>query len=859
MSFSSDNRPTPGAEKRARALSHGAILKPWGPSALSLAVCAALPGLTLAAQAPDDIVDPQLLAFNTTFLQGSQSAVDLQLLLSANSVLPGNYRVDLYSNEILVGRHDIDFNRNPASGRVEPCLTLDLLKQLGIDMAKLQAQGKFDPNAPQACYDLPTLIDQATLRYDASRLRLAASVPQVAMQRGLRGYVDPQLWDDGVSAAFINYQINSSRSAGDADTRMANNLGLRNGINLGAWRLRNESNFSSGTGRPNTFKSNRSYLQHDVTALKGQFSAGDIFSDTDLFDSVRYRGLKLASDEGMRADSERGYAPIIRGVAQTNATVEIRQNNYILYTTNVPPGPFEISDIYPSGSNGDLEITIIEADGRRRVSQQAFSSLPIMVREGQVKYSLSAGQYNSNTDGLATPQMLSGTLAYGVSSNLTGIVGLQASDNYKALALGAGRNTPLGAVSVDLTHSSSQARGQTTQGNSLRALYAKTFTGTDTNFTLAAYRYSTEGYRTLTDHIQDLSDGAIKRSGNSKTRTDLTINQSLGRNRELGSLYVNASDQRYWNRGGTQSASAGYSNNWGEVSYNIDVTRSKDLSNDGYSSNDTQLNLSVSFPLGSRSRAPRAFVTTSTQKGGDSTQVGINGYLSETSDTFYSVQGGNSSGSGNSASASLNTRTSVADISLGYSQGRGYDSQNLNVAGSVVAHQGGINLGQTVGETFALAEVSGVRGAKISSYSGVETGRNGYAVVPNAQPYRVNWISLDTRELGGDIEIDNATQQLVPRRGAIVVARYAGKTGRRVQFELFDAQQQMIPFGASVEDASGKQLAISDPNGKALALVEQDQGSLTIKWGNQQCLASYALPQRDKVLNYERQKLRCAP
>ncbi|MGF6591696.1 fimbria/pilus outer membrane usher protein [Pseudomonas sp. 2835] len=854
MSFSSGNRPTHCAGQAARA--HTATASLLKLSALSLAVLGAMP--VLAAQDASDA--QQLEAFNTTFLQGAPSSVDLQLLLSANSVLPGNYRVDLYSNEVLVGRRDIDFNRNPATGRVEPCLTLELLQQLGIDLNKLQAQGKFDPNTPQSCYDLPALIDQASLRYDAARLQLAASVPQVAMQRGIRGYVDPALWDDGVPAAFINYQFNSSRSAGDADTRIANNLGLRNGINLGAWRFRNESNFTSSTGRPSTFKSNRSYLQHDVTAIKGQFSAGDIFSDTDLFDSVRYRGVKLASDEGMRADSERGYAPIIRGVAQTNATVEIRQNNYILYTASVPPGPFEISDIYPSGSNGDLEITIVEADGRRRVTTQAFSSLPIMVREGQVKYSVSAGQFNSNTDGMATPNILSSTLAYGISSSLTGIIGVQASDNYKALSLGAGKNTSLGAVSFDVTHSSSRALGQTTQGNSVRALYAKTFTGTDTNFTLAAYRYSTEGFRTLTDHVQDLSSDLERRPGNSKTRTDLTINQSMGRNREFGSLYVNASDQRYWNRGGSQSFSAGYSNNWGEASYNLGVTRTKDLG-DGYggSSSDTQLNLSVSFPLGSRARAPRAFITTSTQKGGDSTQVGVNGYLSETSDTFYSVQGGNSSSGGNSASANLNTRTSVADITLGYSQGRGYDSQNLNVSGSVVAHEGGINLGQTVSETFALAQVPGVKGAKISSYSGVETGRNGYAIIPNAQPYRVNWISLDTRELGGDIEIDNATQQLVPRRGAVVVARYTGKSGRRVQFELFDEQGGMIPFGASLEDASGKQLAISDPNGKALVLLEEDQGSLTIKWGERQCNAPYSLPERDKALNYERQRLVCRP
>lgn len=529
-------------------------------AALSLAIHSAC---VHADAASEQVADPQLLAFNTTFLQGAASSVDLQLLLAGTRVLPGNYRVDLYSNQVLVGRRDIDFQRHPASGRVEPCLTLALLRQLGIDLDKLQAQGKLSLDNNQTCQDLPALIDQASVSFDASRLRLDTSVPQVAMQRGLRGYVDPQLWDNGVPAAFINYQMSTSRNAGDADTRYNTNLGLRNGINLGGWRLRNESNFSSGTGRPDTFKSNRSYLQHDVTALKGQFSAGDIFSDAQLFDSVRYRGLKLESDDGMRADSERGYAPIIRGVAQTNATVEIRQDNYLLYTTNVPPGPFEISDIYPSGSNGDLQITVIEADGSRRVTQQAFSSLPIMVREGQVRYSVSAGRYNSNSEGLATPQMLSANLAYGIDSNLTGIVGVQATDQYKALAVGVGRNTSLGAVSLDVTHSSSQAQGERKTGNSLRALYAKTFTGTATSFTLAAYRYSTEGYRTLSNHIEDLSSGPLLRSGHSKTRTDLTINQSLGADRKLGSLYLNASDQRYWNRGGSRSLSAGYGNNWG--------------------------------------------------------------------------------------------------------------------------------------------------------------------------------------------------------------------------------------------------------------------------------------------------------
>ncbi|MFC6301118.1 fimbria/pilus outer membrane usher protein [Pseudomonas sp. CCM 7893] len=797
--------------------------------------------------------------FNTSFLQGAASSVDLQSLLANSSVLPGNYRVDLYGNDTLVGRRDIDFRRTPGTGKIEACLTLEMVQQLGVDIGKLQATGNLVEDDPNACLDLPALIDHASVRYDVPRLRLLVSVPQSAMERGRRGYVDPALWDDGVPAAFINYQLSSSRNSNQGETTLSNNIGLRNGINLGAWRLRNESNFNSSTGRPSTFKSNRSYLQHDVTALKGQFSAGDIFSDADLFDSVRYRGLKLASDDGMRADSERGYAPIIRGVAQSSATVEIRQNDYILYTANVPPGPFEISDIYPSGSNGDLEVTIIEADGRRRVTVQAFSSLPIMVRQGQLKYSVSAGQYNSNSDEQQSPQFVSSTLAYGISSNLSGIIGVQATENFQALSIGAGRNTSIGAVSLDLTHSASRTFGQAVKGNSLRALYAKTFTGTDTNFTLAAYRYSTEGYRTLTDHVEELSHEGEKRTGNSKTRTDLTVNQSLGRNQQYGSIYVNASDQRYWGRGGSQSLSAGYSNYWGELSYNLGATYSKDVGNYGPSNNDTLINLSLSFPLGSKPRAPRAFVSASTQKAGTTTQAGLNGYVSENSDTYYSVQAGNSSTGGSTGSANLSTRTSVVDISAGYSQGRGYNSQNLNLAGSVVGHAGGINLGQTVGETFALAQVEGASGVKIGSFSGAKTGSNGYAVVPNAQPYRVNWISLDTRDLGADIEIDNATQQVVPRRGAVVLARYASKTGRRVQFALFDAQHKPIPFGAALEDGAGKQIAIADPSGKALALVEADTGTLVITWQDQRCEAPYALPERNKALNYERVSLVCRP
>lgn len=50
--------------------------------------------------------------------------------------------------------------------------------------------------------------------------------------------------------------------------------------------------------------------------------------------------------------------------------------------------------------------------------------------------------------------------------------------------------------------------------------------------------------RANSDDMEDISESAFKGTGNSKPSTDPTINQGTGRNRELGSFYLNVADQR---------------------------------------------------------------------------------------------------------------------------------------------------------------------------------------------------------------------------------------------------------------------------------------------------------------------------
>lgn len=794
--------------------------------------------------------------FNTAFIQGSDQPPELTEFLQANTLLPGTYRVDIYVNRALSGRRDIVFASNPISDRIEPCLTLEMLQAFGIDLNRLSV----DPTtqSAQACFDLPANVEFARVEYQPNTLRLNISVPQAVMQRSARGYVPPELWDGGESVGFASYSFNAVRRSNQREKTDQYYLGLRNGLNLGAWRLRNESSLVYGDNQSYRFSSNRTYLQRDLSTLRSQLTLGETFTDSQIFDSVRFLGVGVSSDDAMLPDSERNYAPVIRGTAETNASVEVRQNGFLLYSGNVSPGPFEINDIYPSGSNGDLQVTIIEADGRRRSFTQAYASLPVMVPEGAFRYSLAAGQVDSGSDDAATPTFASLALIYGVSERITSFGGLQWAEDYQATNVGAGLNTGYGALSADLTHSVSEIDDQRQAGQSVRLRYANTLNATDTTFAVAGYRYSTEHYLSLNEHVES-SRARFRRAmtGRPKDRMELTVTQTLPAH--YGSLSLTASEQRYWSLGSkTRQFYLAYNAAWRSLSYSLSLENNRQSGRDGQAENDNRVAVSLTFPLGENSSSPRlSFNGVRDNAGEYNAQAGISGQVLDQRHAFYSVQAGHDSSSGSFGSGKLNTTQPYGRFEAGYSQGRDYDAFSLGASGSVLVHGGGINLGQSLGETFALVEVPKVGGARLTSFSNVETAANGYAVLPYAQPYRSNWVSLDTRQLGADVELDNAVSQIVPRRGAMPVVRFKASTGRRVQFELVQADGSKIPLGASVEALDGKALAVVDPTSRALVLSEQDYGELQVKWAGQSCRAPFALPARDPSRAYERIRVIC--
>lgn len=798
------------------------------------------------------------MVFNMAFLHGSASTTDLRTLLSSSNVPEGIQRVDLYVNQQRTGRRDITFKHNSRTGDNEPCFDGDLLDQAGIDLNTLPAP----VSTTSTCLRLPEVVPDATVIYESAQLRLLLSIPQIYLSPSKRGYVDPSLWDSGQEAVYVNYGINTRR---DQIKGMSSasylSADLRMGVNMGAWRLRNNSYYTSGTNRSSSFNSQNTYVQRDIVALKSQFVAGQTYTRSPLFDSVRFMGVQILSDDAMRPDSEQGYAPVIRGTAESNATVEVRQNGYVIYTTNVAPGPFAISDLSPSGSNGDLEITIVEADGSRRTLRQAFSAPPLMVREGRLSYDIAVGQLRLNDDMGERPHFVNTSLLYGVSTNTTLAVGAQISKAFNAYSLGVGMNTQLGAISLDATRSSSHVKGLQSQGTSTNLRYNKFIESTGSNVSVNLRHNLNRGYRTLSDHVSATDTPTHLRlydQRDSRQRIDANISQPLGG----GNLYLSASYNKNWENNSSNSLSVGYSNHIGKVNYNLSYTRTKNLqrSSGSLRSHDNAIMLSLSIPLGSEQNAPHSFTTINRNNTGNSIQTGASGLLPTKQEISYAIAGGHSDTGENSASVNIGTATSFARLNAGYSYGNRNSSGNLSASGSILVHSGGVNLGQALGETIMLAKVEPpVAGVGISSHAGVTTGYNGYAIIPNATPYRNNHVSLDTRDAPRNAEFNNAVQQIVPTRGAIALATFKAKIGYRVQFELRDEQGKALPFGAVVHDSSGQQLGVTDPRGRILTMVphEETRDYLNISLDGQLCRAHYELPKDTKDVNYRLLRLNC--
>lgn len=131
----------------------------------------------------------------------------------------------------------------------------------------------------------------------------------------------------------------------------------------------------------------------------------------------------------------------------------------------------------------------------------------------------------------------------------------------------------------------------------------------------------------------------------------------------------------------------------------------------------------------------------------------------------------------------------------------------------------------------------------------MKTDWRGYAVVPYASAYRQNSVALDTQSMGDSIDMDITSQNVVPTRGAVVLANFQPRLGSRVLINL-SYQGKPVPFGAmaSLQDDGADSNSIVGDGGQVYLSGVPDNGNLLVQWGNQekqQCQVKFTLPAAD--------------
>ncbi|EKS9201222.1 fimbria/pilus outer membrane usher protein [Enterobacter cloacae] len=814
------------------------------PARLAFLIAFALGAVSQTAHARD-YFNPELIELDNPGMKGADLSA-----FESGSQLPGTYRVDIILGEQNVDTRDIKFDTvKDAAGDdvLQPCLSVAQLKSWGVKTELFP-----DLSADGACARL-SAIPQASAEFQFSAQRLVISIPQAALSPQARGYVPPEMWDEGITAAMLNYSVSGShnwaRNANGSDTN-SQYANLRPGINVGPWRLRNYTTWSRDSNGNDKWDTVYTYGQRAIIPLKAQLTTGDSSSPADVFDSIPFRGAQLASDDDMMPDSLKGYAPVVRGIARTNAQVVIRQNGYQIYQSYVAPGAFEITDMYPTGGAGDLDVTVKESDGSEQHFTVAFASLPVLQREGRFKYAVTGGQYRSyNSDVEKTPfGQLTGI--YGLPYGLTLYGGFQESSKYQSLAAGIGKNMgDFGAFSTDVTQSWGTPKDMPkSSGQSWRIRYSKNFVETGTNFAIAGYRYSTSGYYGMQEVMDSYGDNSALQDRR-RNRAELTMSQNIGQN--LGSLMLSAVREDYWNSGKTmESYSAGYNNSWNSISYGVTYTYSKNGSTDSYGhttsyDKDQQIALNVSVPL--EKFLPRTWANYSmnhSKNNGTTHNVGLNGSALENNALNWNVQQGyGTDGVGYTGNANADFKGTYGEVTAGYGYDKDSDRLNYGLQGGIIAHADGVTFSQPLGETNVLVKAPGAKGVGIQNQSGAKTDWRGYTAVSNLTPYRKNDVALMTDTLPEDVELELTNKTVIPTRGAVVRADFNANVGMRVLMNLTLGNGQHIPFGAiaTLKGDNTKAFIVGD-KGQVYLTGLSEKFTVNVVWGDDiksRCQASY--------------------
>lgn len=776
--------------------------------------------------------------FNLNVLDKSlRDSVDISLLKDKPSVLPGDYFVAITVNKNLISSGRL-LTWKKQGANVLPCIPVELADNFGLNAEFLKSLP-----VEEGCVNFRS-HPEITFTLDMAQQQLNIALPQAWVAWKANGWMPPATWDDGVSGFLLDYNLFASswRPEEGEPSENLNAYGTA-GVNMGAWRLRSDYQLNqtrSDDSSESSHTLSRTYLFRPFSTLGAKLTLGETDLSSDIFDSFSYTGASLVSDDRMLPWELRGYAPQISGVAQTNATVTVKHEGRIIYQTKVAPGPFIITDLNQS-VQGTLDVEVTEDDGRVNTFQVSAASTPFLTRQGQVRYKVTSGRMRPDlSHSVVNDTFISGEASWGMLSN-TSLYGgvLAAGSDYRSAALGIGQNMLwLGAISFDVTHAVSRFdNGEEEKGASYRLNYSKRFDATESQISLAAYRFSERTFHSYANFI----DHQLNESDTQDEKQTLSLSASQPIEALNMNLYISALRQRWWDGDASTSASlnAGFNLDIGSWK-NISLTATFSTTHYEESDNDNQVYVSLSVPFGFAQR-----LSYDMRSSDNSTHTLSWNDASDAHNTWGVSAGAASDRPDNGAQFRGNYQhlSSAGDLQLAGSYvASDYTSASASWSGSFTAtrHDAALHRRSMGNEPRLLVSTDGIADIPVQGDINT-TNAFGYAVVPMISSYQPTTVAVNLEALPDGVTVAENALRETWTEGAIGYKSLASRAGADVNAVIRTADGKYPPLGAVVQSDDGKSsLGMVSEEGHVWLSGVNDGQHLRVQWAGITCLI--ALP-----------------
>lgn len=572
------------------------------------------------------------------------------------------------------------------------------------------------------------------------------------------------------------------------------------------------------------------------------WKAGDLISGALPWTrSIRMGGVQIQRDFSTRPDLITMPLPSFSGTAALPSTLEVYVGNARTYSTEIPAGPFDISDVPVLSGGGTARLVLRDAQGREQEVEQEYFTSPELMAPGLFDFSAEVGYARTDAGNKSfaydDDPLAALSLRYGLSERVT-LLG-HAEGGAGLLNASIGGNLSLGDWGW-LTAGTGVSLKDNETGHLFHASWSKQ---------IGVIGLSAATTRTWKDYL-DLAD---------VTARTLTPEEMVGR--------FNATSRTTT----VDQLALGTRLPWEEASINLGVVN-METANDERSTIGS-VSFSQGLPAGVSAYASgfldlhtgrdyglfagfsmdigggRAASTTVSGSGsGMSGTANVAGYGATATGNAYQWRLAHSEGGQRATAAALDLEIGKAQLRAMLSHQGDSASGNVSADGAISLLPGGVYVTRRIDDAFAVVDV-GAPGVVVMSENRPvgTTGSSGKLLVPDLRAFQSNRISIDASALPLNADVSVTSVSVRPARGSGALVAFKAREAPAAALVIInDSHGRPIELGAQVALGENAERFTVGYDGETYIQGLASENSIMVETATGTCTASFPYSPEDE-------------